>query len=29
MGDEHYIIRTPDYEEMLELALFVQKRLLL
>jgi hypothetical protein len=29
MGDEHYIIRTPSYEEMLELALFTQKRLLL
>ena len=29
MGDEHYIIRTPNYEEMLELALFTQKRLIL
>lgn len=29
MGDEHYIIRTPSYEEMLELAHFVQKRLIL
>jgi len=29
MGDEHYIIRTPSYEEMVELALYAQKRLLL
>lgn len=29
MGDQHYIIRTPDKEEMLELAYFAQKRLTL
>ncbi|MCX7764826.1 MAG: carboxylate--amine ligase [Bacteroidia bacterium] len=29
MGDYHYVIRTPDKEEMLELAYFAQKRLTL
>ncbi|MCX8113331.1 MAG: carboxylate--amine ligase [Bacteroidia bacterium] len=29
MGDYHYVIRTPDREEMLELAYFAQKRLTL
>ncbi len=29
MGDEHYIVRTPSYEDMLEMAHFVQKRLIL
>lgn len=29
MGDHHYIIRTPDKEQMLEMAYFAQKRLTL
>lgn len=29
MGDYHYVIRTPDFTEMVELATYVQKRLTL
>ncbi len=29
MGDEHYVIRTPDFSQMVELATWTQKRLTL